>query len=440
MAKSSELFVALLETLLPVLPAGVTHDLCIATIKEHLAEQDIALTAQRIIDDECSNQRVTDASESDLWDALIESLCEAMQSRSAGADGVASEANSARTAFVARLKSLAAEANRRWLIAVPVNVDLHSDVMSELSTRDTPRVVIAACETQAQLDSRLETACRLLGVSAPAKGALTLPLPTRPLFVALTQGAPEAAYKKGMRSFYVGRDGLRFVESAHDPHKDLGAVNVDDVYAQLLNAWLIEVDGREVKQKTLRQVDVSLGAVELARNPKKQELYDAGARVMEMHPEDASNKLQKSLGGRLARSQRIFSRAIVQTNRDLRFFLILVAFEALLNRKDSPIAEALAEYGALLTASGVEERARLARELKSAYDSRSRFVHDGQIPSEQLGEEKFAQVETLVFRTWAGIMRQLLPHGEDGWSDDVFFEKLVKLKFGATWKDVAAAR
>ena len=35
------------------------------------------------------------------------------------------------------------------------------------------------------------------------------------------------------------------------------------------------------------------------------------------------------------------------------------SFEALLNRKDSPIAEALAEYGALLTTGGVEERARL---------------------------------------------------------------------------------
>ena len=45
-----------------------------------------------------------------------------------------------------------------------------------------------------------------------------------------------------------------------------------------------------------------------------------------MHPEDAPTRLQKSLGGRLARSVRIFSRAVVQNNRDLRFFLILVAF------------------------------------------------------------------------------------------------------------------
>jgi hypothetical protein len=299
-------------------------------------------------------------------------------------------------------------------------------------------VVIASCETQAQLEAQFENACRIIGVPAPAKGVLTLPLPTRPLFIASTQGAPEPAYRKGIRSFHVGRDGLRFVEYVHDPEKEIGVVSTGDVYEPLLDSWLIEIGGRDVRRKSLRQVDITLGAVELGRSPRKSELYDAGARIMEMYPEDASNKQQKSLGGRLARSLRIFSRAAVQTNRDLRFLLILVAFEALLNRKDSPIAEALAEYGALLTASGVDDRARLARELKGAYDARSRFVHDGQIPSEQLGEEKFARYEALVFRTWAGVVRVLLPQGEKGWSDDAFFERLVKLKFGATWSETAA--
>ncbi|HZH32556.1 MAG TPA: hypothetical protein VEY11_17460 [Pyrinomonadaceae bacterium] len=393
-------------------------------------------TAQQIIDGERANQKVADAQESDLWEALAESLGESF---TAGGGGAArGDANAARNSFVARLKAIAEEANRRWLVALPVNSDLRAGTVSELSTVSTPRVIIAACETQAQLDAQFEEACRIIGVPAPAKGASTLPLPTRPLFVALTQGAPEPAYRKGVRSFYVGRDGLRFVEYVHDPHKKLGAVGVGDVSEPILDAWLLEIGGSEVRRMTLRQVDVSLGAVELGRDPRKLELYDAGARIMEMYPEDASNKLQKSLGGRLARSLRIFSRAVMQTNRDLRFLLILVAFEALLNRKDSPIAEALAEYGALLTESGVEERARLARDLKGAYDARSRFVHDGQIPSEQLGEEKFAQYEALVFGTWAGVVRALLPHGEAGWSDDAFFERLLKLKFGATWKDVAA--
>jgi hypothetical protein len=411
---------------------GVSYELCVSIVREQLDHENALVTAQQIIDNERTNLQLTDAPESDLWDALVVSLCETLQ--------IGGDAKMARTSLVACLKAIAGEANRRWLIAVPVNVDSLTVSVSELSTVNTQRVVIPACETPAQLEAQIADACRVIGVPAPAKGALTLPLPTPALFVGLTQGAPEPAFRKGMRSFYVGRDGLRFVEYALDPQKDLGVVNAGDVYEPLLDVWLTEVAGREVKRKTLRQVDVSLGAIELTRNPRRLELYDAGARVMEMYPEDVSDKLQKSLGGRLARSLRIFSRAVVQTNRDLRFFLILVAFEALLNRKDSPIAEALAEYGALLTADGVNERAGLARELKSAYNTRSRFVHDGQIPSEQLTEEQFAQIETLVFRTWARIVRALLPYGEEGWSDDVFFEKLVKLKFGATWNEAAGTR
>lgn len=436
MAKSSELFGSLLEALRPSVPAGASRELCLSTVREQLGDEDALRAAQEIIDNERANQKVTDAQESDLWEALAESLCDSL----AGAAGAAGDANAARSSFVARLKVIAEEASRRWLVALPVRGEARAGVVTELSTRETWRVLVPACATPAQLEARFDEACRVIGVPAPAKGALAFPLPTQPLFVALTQGAPEPAYRKGVRSFYVGRDGLRFAEYVHDRRKELGAVGAGEVYEPLAEAWLIEVGGREVRQRTLRQVDLTLGAVGLARSPRKLELYDAGARVMEMFPEDAPNKLQKSLGGRLARSLRIFSRAVVQTNRDLRFLLILVAFEALLNRKDSPIAEALAEYGALLTAGGVEARAGLARELKGAYDARSRFVHDGQIPSEQLGEEKFAQYETVVFRTWAGVARALLPYGEEGWSDEAFFERLVKLKFGATWKDVAGAR
>ena len=297
-------------------------------------------------------------------------------------------------------------------------------------------MIIPSCNTQIELAAQFNEACRLIGVSAPGRVALTLPTPV--LLVVLAQGAPEPAHRNGMRSFSVARDGLRFADYVHDPQKDPGPVRTGEVLEPFLDTWLIEIGGTDLIRKTIRQVDVSIGAVELARNPRKQQLYDAAARIMEMHPEDASTRLQKSLGGRLAGSLRIFSRAVVQTNRDLRFLLILVAFEALLNRKDAPIAEALAEYGALLNGSTVDERARLSRELKGAYEARSRFVHDGQVPSEQLTPEKFAQYESLVFRSWAGVIRALLPYGEKGWSDDAFFERLVKLKFGATWNEVAA--
>ena len=84
--------------------------------------------------------------------------------KSADSGTVSSDGNTARTSFVARLKAIVDEANRRWLIAVPVNVDLQADAVSALSTVNTQRVVIAACETQEQLDAQLENACRVIGV------------------------------------------------------------------------------------------------------------------------------------------------------------------------------------------------------------------------------------------------------------------------------------
>jgi len=102
-AKSSELFNALLGTLSPVIPAGASTEFCLSSVREQLENSDSLQIAQQIIDAERANQKVTDAEESDLWEALIESLCESLQR----------DANAARDSFVARLKLIAAEKNRR---------------------------------------------------------------------------------------------------------------------------------------------------------------------------------------------------------------------------------------------------------------------------------------------------------------------------------------
>jgi hypothetical protein len=109
-AKSSELFGALLETLHPVMPAGASRELCLSTVREQLGDEYVLRTAQQIIDGERTNQKVTDAQESDLWEALAESLCESF--KGGGGEAVAGDANAARNSFVARLKVIAEEANR----------------------------------------------------------------------------------------------------------------------------------------------------------------------------------------------------------------------------------------------------------------------------------------------------------------------------------------
>src|ERR1051325_9675688 len=124
MAKSSELFEALLGALRPAAPVDAGIELCLATVREQLGDEDALHTASQIIDIERANQKVTDAQESDLWEALAESLCESL--RNSGAGSVTGDADAARASFVARLKVIAEEANRRWLVALPVNVDLRA--------------------------------------------------------------------------------------------------------------------------------------------------------------------------------------------------------------------------------------------------------------------------------------------------------------------------
>jgi hypothetical protein len=129
----------------------------------------------------------------------------------------------------------------------------------------------------------------------------------------------------------------------------------------------------------------------------------------------------------------------VESNRDLRFLLLLVAFEAVLSRKDSAIVESLSEVGALLASKGVDDRVNLARSLKRAYDLRSRFVHAGNIPSERLGETELAQAEGVVFRAWVAVMRRLVTLTDAALSDEMLFEGFTRLKFGASWSDAFAS-
>jgi hypothetical protein len=435
MAKTSELYSTLLDGLRSALPS---EGASIAAVEAELSDGEPGVTAQEIIRKECENKKLADVSEADLYEALILSVSEVLQAEANPITStvVSDAAVAVQTAFSNRLKTFAAEADRLWLIVVPVATDFQGDAFNELSTVNARRVLIGPCDSQAQLDARLASVCGTVGVT-PAAGATPYITALRQShFVAQTKGSGESALRNGLRSLNIGRDALRFAEFIHAPRESLGPLRAASATELVIEARLVAEDGRENVPKLLRHADVSFDGVEVLRQPRVRAFYDATARVLEAQPENTQEK-QKTFRGRVARSIRIFSRAVVQNNRDMRFLLLLVAFEVMLNRKDAPIAEALAEYGALLTVSGVEERLRLARELKKIYDTRSRFVHDGQIPSELLGEDKFARAETVVFRTWSALMRELLPFSDRGWADDDFFDRLLRLKFGSAWKEVA---
>jgi hypothetical protein len=399
-------------------------------VADALADEELRALGYEILQDERKAHGAVETSDSEAWDSLAASLSDAMK-------GDPNEArNIARSALTKRLKVLAADLRRRWIAVLPVQatIDADSDVTNVLSTAESVRVVVAPSATAAELSEKLRRALEHFQATSPSP---VPPAPMSALFITSVVGSEDAAIRQAMGRLATGRDALRF--AVHVQSGDLGPLRHEVDRSPLSDVWLLEQPGKSAVSRIARLGDVALGStiLELA-DPKMRKLFDIAARVLEACPEAGRDR--KELAWRLARSIRVFSRAVVESNRDLRFLLLLVAFEAVLSRKDSAIAESLSEVGALVASTGVDDRVNLARALKHAYDMRSRFVHAGQIPSERLGETELAQAEVVVFRTWVAVMRRLVALTDAAIADEALFDGFTRLKFGASWSDVFASR
>ncbi len=386
--------------------------------------------AHEILQAERKANGAVDAPDAEAWDGLAGSLSEALRGDPAEAPKVA------RSALTKRLKVLAADLRRRWLVVLPVHseMDPEMNVTNVLSTAKNVRVVVAPCTSPGALSKRLRRAFEFFGATATVP-ALTMPTPA--LFITTVDGSEELAIRQGIGKLGIGRDALRF--AVHVQSGDLGPLHHEVLSSRVSDVWLIEQPGKATVARVARLGDVALGStVSALTDPKTRKIFDVAARVLEVCPEGGRDRPE--LAWRLARSIRVFGRAIVESNQDLRFLLLLVAFEAVLSRKDSAIAESLSEVGALVAATAVEERVNLARALKRAYDIRSRFVHAGQIPSERLGTAELSQAEGSVFQAWVAVMRRLMPLAHAAVTDELLFDGLTRLKFGASWSEAFAAR
>jgi Apea-like HEPN len=395
-------------------------------IEELLYGGTAASMAQKLIDEKRQKGKLAEVSEADLWRALIESIVEAASADAANAPMVASDS------FEKRLTALASEANRNWLISIPVDAEAHDAIVESLTTAAALRIIVIATD-EPEMSRRFGMACQKFGETAPTA---TLPLRghSPAVFVISGRGGKETALRQAVRSLNVSRDALRVATHLQPGKIDLDSPSHVNAQTNLTDVVLFDIAQKRFHDKIERNLDTVLGPVEALNNAKVRALYDRAARVLERCPEDA--RKQPDLIWRIARSIRIFSRAVGVSNRDLRFLLTVIAYEAVLNRSDAPIAEALSEYGALLTQDGVDYRVERARELKVAYKVRSLFVHEGRLPSEQLDEDNMRKISRLVFHTWAETMRRLLPFADQRLTDKDFFDRLVQLKFGATFDDV----
>jgi hypothetical protein len=423
----SALFTTLIQKLRSILPA---EGLSPAAVAEALADDELRGLGHEILQAERKAHGATEASDSEAWDSLTASLSEALRGDSSAAP------RTARTALTKRLKALAGDLQRRWIVVLPVQADVDEEtgVSRLLSTAASERVVVAPANSDAQLRDRLQRAFEHFQAAPPSS------LPTvgvSALFISRVVGSEDSAIRQAVGKFATGRDALRF--AFHVQSGDLGPLRHEVAGSLLSDVWLVEQLGKPTSTRIVRLGDVALGAtISSLADPRLRKLFDIAARVLETCPEGGKDR--QDLAGRLARSIRVFARAVAESNRDLRFLLLLVAFEAVLSRKDSAIAESLSEVGALLASPDIEGRVNLARALKRAYEMRSRFVHAGQIPSERFSETELAQTEGVVFQTWVAVMRRLVTLADAALTDELLFDGLARLKFGASWAEAFTAR
>jgi hypothetical protein len=427
MANVPALLTTLVQRLRSKLPV---EGLSPAAVADSLADDELRTLGHEILQAERKAHGAVEAPDAEAWDSLAASLSEALK-------GDPNEAPSvARSTLTKRLKVLSADLRRRWIAVLPVHamIDVDTAVTNVLSTAETVRVVVAPSATAAELSDRLRRAFEYFQMTTPS---LLSPAPTSALFITSVVGAEDPAIRQAVGKLATGRDALRF--ALHVQSGDLGPLHHEVGGSPLSDVWLVEQPGKSPVARIARLGDVALGStISALEDAKMRKLFDVAARVLEVCPEGGRDR--QELTWRLARSIRVFSRAVAESNRDLRFLLLLVAFEALLSRKDSAIAESLSEVGALVASTVVEDRVNVARALKRAYDVRSRFVHAGQIPSERLGETELAQAEGVVFQAWVAVMQRLVTLPDAVITDEFFFDGLTRLKFGATWLDAFASR
>lgn len=333
--------------------------------------------------------------------------------------------------FNKNLKAIIDGTSTYWLVLLPIEADVKQDLEDYISTANGLRVVISPSTSENELRAKLNKACQKLEI--PFTLDLTeLPNPSTAFLLIYTSGLAQLALDKAKEQVHICRDAFRFAEHVNRKVSGLGPLWATTVSSSIKDVYMFRKN-KKVEKKIVRREDFKFDGLDLLNDRKVRKLYDIAARLLEDHPESTASDKQIGFNWRLARSIRTFSRAVAECNQDVRFLLLLVAFEALVNRKDSPIAEAFAEYGALIAVENMDERFELATNLKLAYNARSRFVHDGKVPSDLL-KENLSKFETLVFQTWADIMLKFLQLADMGIKENEVFDGLLKMKFGATWQ------
>ena len=263
--------------------------------------------------------------------------------------------------------------------------------------------------------------------------------------MSVCSGPPGHAAQEAVAHLAVVRDAVRYAHlvTARATGFGPGAGRRYDANAiRRLEVLLSPMTGGTLSIEPVWSADVSLDVdAVIYRAAQWRMWYDRAVRLLVTTPDTSTAGSSPPIGVRLTRSIRVISRASSQSSLDLRFLLCLVALETLVSVKHEDIAESVADVGARVIAHDAAERHKVFRDLKDAYDTRSRFVHAGEIPSLVLEASVFEQLQTRMLTVWCEVSRRFFDLVDRGLTakqlstglDDL--RGIAQFKYGAPWEE-----
>ena len=375
--------------------------------------------------------------EGEQWQALFVALAAGLCAPSDQAMAVAAEC------LQAEFSAIVSSKGKKWLAFIPLTGTHYgqTSVSFDLETLKVPCAILPALSGTARANALQEIAQRF-AAETPSPNESQLQQVT---FVSVCSGPPSQAAQEAVAHLAVVRDAVRYAHlvTAGAPGFGPGAGRRYDANAiRRLEVLLCPMTGGTPSMEPVWSADVSLDVdAVIYRAAQWRMWHDRAVRLLVTTPDTSTAGSSPIVGPRLTRSIRVISRASSQSNLDLRFLLCLVALETLVSVTHEDIAESVADVGARVMARDAAERHKVFRGLKDAYDTRSRFVHAGEIPSLVLEARVFEQLQVLVLTVWCEVSRRFFDLVDRGLTakqlsmglDDL--RGIAQFKYGAPWEE-----
>jgi hypothetical protein len=387
--------------------------------KEILGREGLQVGAAKCPDDEKSN-------------ALLTALSAGLELPVK--DAVAATLSRLRT----ELSALVSAMESKWLACISLgDISYGTTPVFDFDSFEVPCAILPAVADVVRASALKEIAQRF-GITPPS--AIDA-LPVGSFFVTVSGGSQTHVASEAIVRLSAVRDAARYagLVSAsvpilrHHARPDVDTIRRHEIV-------LFPVTGGTVVTEPVWAADVYLEVdLSLSKDPRWRAGYDRALRVLVKHAPGVKDK--STVGPRLSRSLRIISRACGQSNADIQFLLCLVALETLASIKKEEIAGAVADIGARILGVDASERKSVYRELKQAYDARSRLVHEGEPPSLGMEPKVLEGLQNLVLRVWAKTSGLFFGLVDNGISEDQLaagfdeFRGIALLKYGTPWEE-----